>query len=586
MSRSEGIAWQGWGTAAFEQARREDKPVLLSISAVWCHWCHVMDRTSYADAEVIETIVRSYVPIRVDNDHRPDINARYNQGGWPTTAFLTPDGVLIAGATYLPPEQMRRALGEIAQFYREHRDEIAARTLEVPQRPGEIARTAGTRIDASIPDRIRARIVDAYDETYAGFGDAPKFPMTEALDFLLFEHRCSGDPRLYEIVAKTMLAMAGGGMYDPVEGGFFRYSTTRDWSVPHFEKMTEDHAGLLRLLAQLVSSTRNAAFRPTLLSAIGYVREVLRDPRTHLFAGSQDADEAYYALPLDQRRARAAPYVDRTSYSNWSAAMAGAFALAGHALDDERLAVEAEATLDVLHAQLGDGVGLLHHFIEPGAAPRVRGLLADQSAYLRALLDAHEYGGQPRFLQRARVLAQRIVEHFSSPGGGFYDSAGFEAPLGALRLRDCPLGENAILAESFMRLAQMEGDSLWRATALRILEAYAGSFERMGLFAAPYARAVRRFLQPESTVVLVGSPQETQELREAAHALALPPLVVRTVDTADAAALAARSLERSLHPVAYLCTAQTCAAPARTGAQLRDRFDQLARTNAFQYQTP
>ena len=169
-----------WDEAAFARAAAEDKPILLSISAVWCHWCHVMDETSYSDPDVIAAINERFVPIRVDNDRRPDINARYNMGGWPTTAFLTPAGRTLTGATYLPPPQMHRALLEVARFYAERKDEIDA----VP----DVVQSAGTSretLDDAPVVRLREELERSYDAQFGGFGDEPKFPQTEALEFLL-----------------------------------------------------------------------------------------------------------------------------------------------------------------------------------------------------------------------------------------------------------------------------------------------------------------------------------------------------------------------------------------------------------------
>ncbi len=338
-----------WGADAFARAAAEDKPILLSISAVWCHWCHVMDETSYSDAAVIETIGRRFVPVRVDNDRRPDVNARYNMGGWPTTAFLAPDGTTLTGATYLPPAQMHRALEEIADFYAEHKDDVAKRGAEMRERHAAHAHGSSESLDDGGIARILEQMSDAFDAQYGGFGEAPKFPQPELLELLLLEWRISGDERLHEMAAKTVLGMARGGTYDRVEGGFFRYSTTRDWSVPHFEKMAEDHAGLLRVLAQLAIFAPSGEFHATLVSAVGYVRSVLYDPQTGFFAGSQDADEVYYELPLEERRERAAPYVDRTSYTNWTCALAGSLCLVARALDDDALLREALRTLDNVH---------------------------------------------------------------------------------------------------------------------------------------------------------------------------------------------------------------------------------------------
>jgi uncharacterized protein YyaL (SSP411 family) len=575
-NRAHEIDWQTWSEQAFERAKREDKPILLSISAVWCHWCHVMDETSYSDQDVIAKINDAFVPVRVDNDRRPDVNARYNQGGWPTTAFLTPDGALLAGATYLPPEQMRQALEQIAEFFHTNRSQIEERVGQLRSR----AQTRETPNSSELRPEMIEPIVDAiarsYDEEYGGFGTEPKFPMVDVLDFLLQEYRVTQEQRLYEMLATTMLAMSRGGMYDHVEGGFFRYSTTRDWSVPHFEKMTEDHAGLIRVLAGLVHVTRNESFRTTLLSAISYVRTVLRDPRTGFFAGSQDADEEYYALPLEERKQRRVPYVDRTSYSNWTAAMAGAFVLAGNVLEDDTLIAEGEATLDALHERMRDADGLLFHFIEPGGVPQVRGLLTDQAAYLRAMLDAHEYNGATRFLARARDLAAAIERRFSAPEGGFYDHAELEETLGNLTVRDRPLPENSIMAESSVRLSLLLDYPPYREMAELTLAVYAKTYENASLFAAPYARALRRYFNSRLTAVLVGSEGETADLREGAHALPDPLLTVRTILPGESEALTERGFDPQLHPVAYVCSENTCAEPALTLTQLREAYESIA----------
>jgi uncharacterized protein YyaL (SSP411 family) len=569
-NRAHEIAWLPWGAQAFARAERENKPILLAISAVWCHWCHVMDETSYSDDAVIAAINERYVPVRVDNDRRPDVNARYNQGGWPTTAFLTPDGTILAGATYLPPEQMRQALDQIAEFFHTNRAEIDARAAQIRSRPRAHDSAEASDLREAIIDAVREQLEAAYDEEYAGFGDSPKFPMADALEFLLQEYRVCREQRLYDMVAKTLLAMSDGGMYDHVEGGFFRYSTTRDWSVPHFEKMTEDHAGLLRVLAVLVRTTRNDRFRQTLVSAIEYLRTVIRDSTTAFFAGSQDADEEYYALPLDERRAREVPYVDRTSYTNWTAAMAGTFVLAGDALEDERVVTEGMETLDALHERMRDAGGLLFHFIEPGGAPQIRGLLTDHAAYLRALLDAHEFTGEPRFLQRAHELVPLICERFGASGGGFYDHASLEQEVGALSLHDRPLADNASLADSLLRLDAIDPAAGYRRIAQDALHVYASTYERAGIFAAPYARALRRYFAPLVSVRITGTPDRAANLREAAHALPDPLLVVYSDDGAEN------------KPAAYLCRGTACAAPAYDAAQLRGAYERIPEPHAVQ----
>jgi len=563
-NRAAEIDWHPWSPETFARATVLDRPVLLSISAVWCHWCHVMDETSYSDEGVIATIREKYVAIRVDNDERPDVNARYNMGGWPTTAFLAPDGTTITGATYLPPPEMRRALDEIAGFYAANRDQIAQRALELRDRKRGYAPATRSDLSLAMLEPVVASVIESYDPQYGGFGEAPKFPQTDVHEFLLGEYRATGDGRLLEIVANTLQHMASGGTYDHVEGGFFRYSTTRDWSVPHFEKMAEDHAGLLRICAALTATTDAPWVRETLRSATAYIRAALRDGATGFFAGSQDADEEYFALPLERRRARVAPYIDRRNYSNWTAGLASAFFAVARALDDDSFATEAIVALDGLHELMLDADGFLFHVLAPGQAPAVRGLLADQVGYVRALLDAHEHTGEARFLARAVALADKIQASFEAPDGGFYDHAGLEERIGNLNIADRPIGENGTHADSLLRLAALTGQERFREAAERTLLLFAKTYAAAGSFAATYCRALRRLLSPERSVRIVGSPEQTAALRAGALALADPLLTVRTVAPAEAETLGLPATPGT----AYLCAGTTCGAPITDPAGL------------------
>ncbi len=411
----------------------------------------------------------------------------------------------------------------------------------------------------------------SYDDEYGGFGDAPKFPQPEVHEFLLGEWRHSRNQRLYEMTARTMMSMSRGGMYDHVEGGFFRYSTTRDWSVPHFEKMAEDHAGLLRVLSTLVFFAPTDEFRATLVSAMGYVRRVLRDPQTGFFAGSQDADEAYYMLALQERRTREEPYVDRTSYTNWTCALAGAQCLVARALDDDTLLAEALQTLDNVADRLVDESGLLYHVLAQGGAPEVRGLLTDQVAYARALLDAHEISGEARFLVRAQSISEGVIENFAGSGGGFDDRVRTDDAFGRLALADRPIGENGLFADVLLRLATLTQEAHYRTRAKEVLELYAPRARAVGPFAATYVRALRRYLLPELAVRIVGDPATTDAFREAALRLPSPFAAISTLQP-DAAAKLGMPADQ---PAAYVCITGACGAPVREASALRSAYDTL-----------
>jgi uncharacterized protein YyaL (SSP411 family) len=576
-NRAHEIAWRDWGDAAFEEAKREGKPVLLSLSAVWCHWCHVMDETSYSDPNVIVRANELFVPIRVDADERPDINSRYNLGGWPTTAFLTADGFLLGGATYVPPQSMKPLLDDVSRAWAEQRDAISQRIAERIARSKDEPASSAAMLSAGIVDTVAASVIEAYDPHFGGLGTEPKFPHPPAFALLLMHYERTGDMRLLTMVLTTLRAMALGGMYDAVEGGFFRYSTTQDWSVPHFEKMLEDHGGLLPLYARAWTLTKEDQLREALEKAIGFLRAVLRDPQSGLFGGSQDADEEYYLLTLEKRREREAPYVDRTVFAGWNAGIASAFLRSARALGDRSLETDALTVLDALRDRFSDERGLLYHFARPGEAPQVRNLLGDQVSYLRALIDAHETTGEQRFLDRAVALADRIDEVFVQPDGALGDHANEDEALGMMRFIDRPVAENASAADSLLRLSAMTLMDRFRDRALAILRYYVSSYEQQKYFAAPYAIAVARALSEDLSITIVGTPEATTELRKAALEIRNPMLVVTTLSSEPEAK--ARSFTWG-EPAAYVCRGTACSAPVHEPASLADALSSFSRASA------
>jgi uncharacterized protein YyaL (SSP411 family) len=480
-NRAAEINWHQWSADAFDEARRTGRPILLSISAVWCHWCHVMDETTYSHPGLIDLINREYVPIRVDNDVRPDINQRYNMGGWPTTAFLTPSGDILTGATYMPPDQMADALMRVASYYRANQAEIASKALEARKRAGMgVARSTGD-LQAQLVDSVLEAVTAAYDPEYGGFGNAPKFPQTDAILLLLEQAQLRSDPALKQMALHTLERMAGGGTYDHVEGGFFRYSTTQDWSVPHFEKMLEDHAGLVDALAL-------AGMAGVVDITAGYLDRVLRDPKSGLYAGSQDADEHYYSMDADERAERPAPYVDRRVYTSWNAALVISYLDAALRLDRPELRDRARQLLERLfQVAYRPGEGMAH-------ARGVGGQFADQVWSLLAAARAHQHGLGERWLPAALELAAHIDEHYGDTDlGGYFDRAAGDE-LGRLGDRIKPLVENSVAAIALIELDVLAGEpsSPHHERARRALESVAALPRQYGLMAAVFARALDR----------------------------------------------------------------------------------------------
>ncbi len=335
------IDWHEWGDAAFERAKAEDKPILLDIGAVWCHWCHVIDRESYENVEIAKTINEHFVPVKVDRDERPDVDSRYQsavsaisgQGGWPLTGFLLPDGKPFFGGTYFPPDDQmgrpgfRRVLLAVADSYRNRRAELerAANSLSDAVAQAEAFTGARADFDLGVVDAQIKSITQLFDSKNGGFGRAPKFPHASAIDLLLERYQQTKEKLLFVMVETTLEKMARGGVYDQLAGGFHRYSVDERWLVPHFEKMSYDNSELLKnyLHASLFSwsdddeSTRRpgtnwypkfSVFGEFAVGIIRWVNEVLSDQENGGFYASQDADYSleddgdYFTWTLDEVR--------------------------------------------------------------------------------------------------------------------------------------------------------------------------------------------------------------------------------------------------------------------------------------------
>src|SRR6202041_451733 len=325
------IQWHEFGEEAFAAARAADKPVLLDIGAVWCHWCHVMDRESYDDPEVAAIVNENYIAVKVDRDERPDIDSRYQvavaslsgQGGWPLTAFLTPDGKPFYGGTYFPPADgygrpsFKRGLLSIAAAYREKNGDVMEQAHLVES---AVARTeslsAGGAVSASVIDAIVESARKMFDEANGGFGNAPKFPHPATLDLVMEQYaRTSdggvgnGNEELRTIFVHTLEKMARGGVYDQLAGGFHRYSVDERWIVPHFEKMCYDNSELLKNYVHAYQATGNEFFADVARDIIRWMDEWLSDRAHGGFYASQDADYSmdddgdYFTWTLEETKA-------------------------------------------------------------------------------------------------------------------------------------------------------------------------------------------------------------------------------------------------------------------------------------------
>ena len=319
------IQWHEWGEEAFATARRENKPILLDIGAVWCHWCHVMDRESYDNAETAQMVNERFIAIKVDRDERPDIDSRYQiavssisgQGGWPLTAFLTPDGKPFYGGTYFPPNDhygrpsFRHVLLSISDAFREKHGDVLEQSKLVEGALAHAESHMGRSGDfsPSVIDEIVQAALKMFDSRNGGFGSAPKFPHPAVLDLLIDQNARQHDERLREAFVMTLEKMARGGVYDQLAGGFHRYSVDERWIVPHFEKMCYDNSELLKGYVHGYQATGSEFFAEVARDIIRWMDEWLSDRERGGFYASQDADYSmdddgdYFTWTLDEARA-------------------------------------------------------------------------------------------------------------------------------------------------------------------------------------------------------------------------------------------------------------------------------------------
>jgi uncharacterized protein YyaL (SSP411 family) len=319
------VAWHPWGEEAFARARAEDKPILLDIGAVWCHWCHVMDRESYEDPELAKVINEHYVAVKVDRDERPDVDSRYQaavqsisgQGGWPLTAFLTPGGQPYFGGTYFPRDDrygrpgFGRVLVTMAQVWKERREEAleSAESVMAAVEHNESFSGRGGELTLALVDKIAGSALSQFDPHNGGFGSQPKFPHPAVLDLLLELAMHRDNQPAQDAFLLTLEKMARGGVYDQLAGGFHRYSVDERWVVPHFEKMLYDNTELLRNYVHGFQSYVREDFKTVALEIMGWLDGTMTDREHGGFYASQDADidldddGDYFTWTLEEARA-------------------------------------------------------------------------------------------------------------------------------------------------------------------------------------------------------------------------------------------------------------------------------------------
>jgi uncharacterized protein YyaL (SSP411 family) len=491
------VDWHPWGEEALERARRQDKPLLVSIGYSACHWCHVMEHESFEDAEVAALMNDAFVCVKVDREERPDVDSIYMEavqvmtghGGWPLNAFLTPDGVPFYAGTYFPPEprhnlpSWRMVLEGVARAWIEQRDEIVDTSQRIVERLQAFAalQAPDAEIDPQSLDAAVTALKRTYDSEHGGWGTAPKFPLSSTIEFLLRRGE-------RQMALQTLRRMAGGGIYDQVGGGFSRYSVDARWVVPHFEKMLYDNALLARAYLHAFQVCGEPFFERVARETLDWALRELRQDEGG-FASALDADSEgvegkFYVWSLDEvrtaldpelaeaaiehfgmseqgnfegtnipvratpdparlgeikagllaaRERRVRPGLDDKRLTAWNALMISALADAGAVLGEQRYRDAAVAAAEFVLRDLRDDSGRLLRTYNQGRA-HLNAYLEDYAFLLEALLTLYEATFEPRWFAEARGLADQILDRFADPErGGFFFTADDHEPLIARR---------------------------------------------------------------------------------------------------------------------------------------------------------
>jgi uncharacterized protein len=598
------VDWYPWSDDALGRAREEDKPVLLSIGYAACHWCHVMEHESFEDDATASLMNEHFVCVKVDREERPDVDSIYmdavvsltGHGGWPMTVFLTPEGKPFFGGTYFPPEprhglpSFKQLLAAVADAWRERRVEIERDAGAITEQLSRAAQPSREPLTSALLAEAISGLRRAFDPVWGGFGNAPKFPPASSLEFLLRRDEL-------ELVTKTLDAMALGGMYDLVGGGFHRYSVDREWLIPHFEKMLYDNALLVPVYLHAWVATGNERYRVVVEQTCDYMLRELGLPERG-FASAQDADtdgmegftytwtedddvprdllqpfehgrfvlrgeldEATRARLFAVRGRRPMPLRDDKVVASWNGLTVAALAEAGRRLARDDLVDAARACAEFLLGSLSTDEGRLFRTWRAGRA-RHGGVLEDYADVAHGLYELHVATGELRWLLEARRLALLAVELFGDDElGGF-----FLTPVDGERLvsrkkefddNPTPSG-NSMLAYVLLRLARIWGDDELERRAVGVFRFMAPQIPRAPSAFGHALCALDLHFAPPRELAVIGPPGSEVARRELAP---LDPNAVIAFGPSDEVPLLRGKEYVDGRPAVYVCENFACRAP-------------------------
>ena len=505
------IDWREWGPEAFQESQDQNKPVMVFLAAFWCGFCQRMDETSLSEDDTISLLNAFFIPIRVEESQRPDVDLRYNQGGWPTVIFMSPGGSHLFSVNFMEPEpfinllvkvvtlhQQGEAIVEPAQAQASADDDSAADNDRAPLGPAIVAEIAGM-------------VEGLADTVNGGYGAQFKFLHPEANDFLLYLYETSGESSHLDHVRFTLAKMRGSKTFDAEDGGFYRYSSKADWSEPHPEKLLDDQAALISNHLSAFLLTQDPSHRETAMGLIEYLDTTLSRGQAGLFQGCQD----YVREDRDSSSSAMLSVIDEYLYCDANARAVTAYLDAWWILGLEGCRERAKEVLDLLWETLRGPDGAMHHYWDGKAL--VPGLLGDATETGLALLHAYSTLHEDTYLRRAESLAESIAQRHRDPEGGFHDIS-ISGPASLSRPMKV-LAQNARLAAFFVKLADLTGEEAHREQAVWALKSFPNAHRNYGAFAAGFGHSLARLLSLPVIATVVGTPGDPSVIEMAQAAL-------------------------------------------------------------------
>jgi uncharacterized protein YyaL (SSP411 family) len=538
------INWYPWGKEALDKARKQNKPIWISIGYSTCHWCHVMNAESFSDKDIGALMNASFIAIKVDREERPDVDSTYmavarklmSDPGWPLNVILTPDGKPFFAAAYIPKDRLATLLTNLSKTWKEHPEQIASTASMVMQ--SLAPDTASAEIPG--PELLKKtydQFAERFDESNGGFNPPPKLPAGHQLMFLLRYWRRTGEPHALEMVETTLRNMRAGAIWDAKRGGFHRYAVDAEWKQPHYEKMLCDQALIAMAYLEAFQATHKPEYAATARAIFAYVLRDLRAPNGAFYAANDS----------DERTAR-----DEKILTDWNGLMIAALSQGAAVLDDASYALAARRAANVLIAKVK-----LQHSDKQQAV-----FLDDYTFLIWGLLNLYEATFQVRYLERAIKLQRESLTRFRDATGRFYLTTSNDLLLRPRETTDGALPSgNSVQLANLVRLSRITGEAVYEKAANDVLRTTADEITLIPSASAHLMSGLDFLLGPSFEIVLAGADVRT--LQRALFVTFVPNKVVLHSGTDIAAIAPFTALQRAIggRATAYVCTNHLCRLP-------------------------